>query len=49
MWQEIVVEVINEMMTDGVTIHWHGMHQRETPWMDGVQDITQCAIPPVSE
>jgi FtsP/CotA-like multicopper oxidase with cupredoxin domain len=44
--QEIVVEVINEMMTDGVTIHWHGMHQRETPWMDGVQDITQCAIPP---
>lgn len=26
------------------TIHWHGFHQRATPWMDGVPYITQCPI-----
>ena len=27
-----------------VTIHWHGMLQRLTPYMDGVPFITQCPI-----
>ena len=44
--QEIVVDVINGMQAEGVTIHWHGLHMRESPWMDGVQDLTQCPIPP---
>lgn len=27
-----------------LTIHWHGMHQRESPWFDGVPMVTQCPI-----
>lgn len=26
------------------SMHWHGMHQVRTPWMDGVEDITQVPI-----
>lgn len=29
----------------GITIHWHGMHQRGTPWMDGVGSVSQRPIP----
>ncbi|XP_028396788.1 laccase-like [Dendronephthya gigantea] len=28
------------------SIHWHGMHQRNVPWMDGVADVTQYGIQP---
>ncbi|XP_028396905.1 laccase-like [Dendronephthya gigantea] len=39
----LVVDVINNI--DEVTsIHWHGMHQRNVPWMDGVANITQYPI-----
>lgn len=40
----IIVDVMN--MIDGVTtaIHWHGQHQKGTPWMDGVPMVTQCPI-----
>ena len=33
---------------EGVTIHWHGQFQRETPFMDGVPMISQCPIPLMS-
>lgn len=42
----ISVDVINQLMGDSTTIHWHGMHQTDTPFMDGVPMITQCPIPP---
>lgn len=32
------------MEGDGTTIHWHGLLQQETPWMDGVPGIQQCPI-----
>jgi len=35
-------------MTESTSIHWHGHHQRGTPYMDGVPYITQCPIPPKS-
>lgn len=40
----IIVDVMN--MIDGTTtaIHWHGQHQKKTPWMDGVPMVTQCPI-----
>ncbi|XP_050335356.1 LOW QUALITY PROTEIN: uncharacterized protein LOC126762561 [Bactrocera neohumeralis] len=41
----IVVDVINSMH-DITTIHWHGLHQRQTPHMDGVPYITQYPIEP---
>ncbi|KAG0003434.1 hypothetical protein BGZ79_000893 [Entomortierella chlamydospora] len=41
----IVVKVTNNMV-NGTAIHWHGMFQNGTNWMDGTMAITQCAIPP---
>jgi len=29
--QFIVVNAINDMISESMTIHWHGMHQRNTP------------------
>ncbi|XP_063243590.1 uncharacterized protein LOC134542927 [Bacillus rossius redtenbacheri] len=44
----VVVDVENHMMEESTTIHWHGHHQRGTPYMDGVPYVTQCPIPPKS-
>lgn len=44
--QSVKVHVINKMHSDSVTIHWHGLHQHNTPYMDGVPFITQCPILP---
>ena len=46
--QRVVVNVKNNLRNDAVTIHWHGLHQPGTPWMDGVPYVTQCPIPPHS-
>lgn len=40
------VSVLNKLTSEGVTIHWHGMHQLDTPWMDGVGFISQAPITP---
>ena len=40
----VVVDVFNEMDED-TSIHFHGMHQRNVPWIDGVGNITQYPIP----
>lgn len=40
----IVVDVHNNAACTATTIHWHGIHQRETPHMDGVPFLTQCPI-----
>lgn len=42
----VVVELNNQMPTENVVIHWHGIHQHGTPWSDGTASITQCAIQP---
>nr|ANS71634.1 MCOI-like protein [Bactrocera dorsalis] len=44
----IVVDVHNHLLGDSTTIHWHGMHQRNYPYMDGVPHISQCPISPHS-
>lgn len=38
------MKVINKMPGRDVTIHWHGMLQRKTPYMDGVAHVSQCPI-----
>ncbi|KAI0234761.1 Dihydrogeodin oxidase [Lamellibrachia satsuma] len=43
---QVVIRVINDLLTDGITLHWHGLFMLNTPWMDGVGYITQCPIPP---
>ncbi|XP_060075388.1 uncharacterized protein LOC132555065 [Ylistrum balloti] len=44
--QLITVHVHNKLASDAVTIHWHGLPQHDTPWMDGVAFITQCPVLP---
>jgi laccase len=41
----LVVHVINKS-TYNVTIHWHGVFQLKSVWMDGANMITQCPIQP---
>ena len=44
----VLVDVYNRLSSETTSIHWHGMHQMNTPWMDGVEHITQCGIAPSS-
>ncbi|KAF9516469.1 multicopper oxidase [Hydnum rufescens UP504] len=40
----IIVNVQNDMTT-GAGIHWHGITQKGTDWADGVPGVSQCPIP----
>lgn len=42
--QTVIVHVHNYLLSDSVTIHWHGLHQKTSPWMDGVGWVSQCPI-----
>lgn len=44
--QTLVINVTNWLEEGDVGIHWHGLHQRGTNWMDGVPGLTQCGIQP---
>ncbi|XP_017770701.1 PREDICTED: laccase-like [Nicrophorus vespilloides] len=46
MGDTVLVTLFNDMPDVATTIHWHGMHQREMPWMDGVPFVSQCPIQP---
>ncbi|XP_048588242.1 laccase-4 isoform X2 [Nematostella vectensis] len=43
---EVVVTVVNEMSTEATSLHFHGIHMTNNPWMDGVPYISQCPILP---
>jgi FtsP/CotA-like multicopper oxidase with cupredoxin domain len=40
--QLVKIVVQNNLTIEGISIHWHGMHQIGTPWTDGVGQVTQC-------
>ena len=40
----IIVKMNNQLLTEATSIHWHGVEQHNTPWMNGVGGITQCGI-----
>lgn len=42
---EIVVRVRN-LASNSTSIHWHGLYQNGTNWMDGTVGISQCPIAP---
>jgi FtsP/CotA-like multicopper oxidase with cupredoxin domain len=42
----IRVHVNNLMSNWSSTIHWHGINQHDSTWMDGVSGVSQCGIPP---
>ncbi|XP_062602417.1 uncharacterized protein LOC134264138 [Saccostrea cucullata] len=44
--QTLFITVTNKLPSEILGIHWHGMHQRNTPFMDGVSFVTQCPILP---
>ena len=46
--QIVIVNVHNKLTTEGISVHWHGIHQRDSPYMDGVGQVTQCQIGPSS-
>ncbi|KAH6648383.1 multicopper oxidase-domain-containing protein [Truncatella angustata] len=41
----IVVDVHN-LATNATAIHWHGIFQNGSTWMDGTSGVTQCPIVP---
>ncbi|KAJ1265401.1 hypothetical protein BS78_08G074200 [Paspalum vaginatum] len=43
----VVVHLVNESPYN-MTIHWHGIFQRGTPWADGPAMVTQCPVKPGS-
>ncbi|XP_014205468.1 laccase-1-like [Copidosoma floridanum] len=43
----IVVDVRNVMLSESTAIHFHGVKQKGTPYMDGVPYVTQCPILPL--
>ena len=46
---ELHILVRNKMSVTALTIHWHGLSMKGQPFMDGVNFVTQCPIPPLSE
>ena len=44
--QTIAVDVVNDLSVEISSIHWHGLLQNGTPWMDGVPGVSQCPILP---
>ncbi|XP_061196337.1 uncharacterized protein LOC133204600 [Saccostrea echinata] len=44
--QTITIIVKNNLINEGVTIHWHGIDQLGWAAMDGVAFVTQCPILP---
>ncbi|KAF8601103.1 hypothetical protein BDV93DRAFT_546054 [Ceratobasidium sp. AG-I] len=40
----VIINVKNKLKV-GTSIHWHGLFQNGTAWMDGPAGITQCPIP----
>jgi len=46
-WGDVLnITVINNLTTNGTSIHWHGLRQLGSFNMDGVNGVTQCPIPP---
>ncbi|KAH7335816.1 multicopper oxidase-domain-containing protein [Rhizoctonia solani] len=41
----IIVNVKNKIPRVGTSVHWHGLFQEGTQWMDGPAGVTQCPIP----
>jgi FtsP/CotA-like multicopper oxidase with cupredoxin domain len=41
----LIIHVTNSLTTEGVSIHWHGLHMHNANSMDGAVGFTQCSIP----
>lgn len=43
---KLTIHVTNQLVDEGVSIHWHGLQMRNANSMDGAVGFTQCPIPP---
>lgn len=43
---QIVAKVTNGLGNETTSVHWHGLYQNGTNYMDGPPGIVQCPIPP---
>ncbi|KAI9690550.1 MAG: hypothetical protein M1822_009513 [Bathelium mastoideum] len=46
---DTVIVNIDNQAVNATSIHWHGLYQNGTNWMDGTVGITQCPIAPKSQ
>lgn len=44
--EEVEITVVNNMGSEATTIHWHGISQKDSPWMDGTRGVSQAPILP---
>ena len=44
--ETIQIHVTNLLDDTAIAIHWHGIHMRQNPWMDGALGVTQVGILP---
>lgn len=42
----VEVRVRNNLISEAISIHWHGQTQQGTFYMDGVSRVTQCSVGP---
>ncbi|TQB71010.1 hypothetical protein MPDQ_007931 [Monascus purpureus] len=42
----LIIDVYNDLGNQSTGIHWHGLHEYMTGYMDGTSGVTQCPIPP---
>eukprot|EP01047_Picozoa_sp_COSAG01_P042254 COSAG01_NODE_3679_length_5802_cov_347.111520_2_plen_310_part_00 len=42
----VSIRVRNNLISEALSIHWHGIHPFETPWTDGAIGVTQGPIEP---
>ena len=42
----VIINVVNNMISESTTIHWHGVHPVDQPWADGATQVTQAPIRP---
>lgn len=40
------ITIVNKLFSEATTIHWHGIHPIDQPYMDGARDVTQAPILP---
>jgi FtsP/CotA-like multicopper oxidase with cupredoxin domain len=48
-WGDTIQVTVHNQITgpeEGTSFHWHGLLQKQTPWMDGVPGVEQCPIAP---
>ncbi|KAF7539416.1 hypothetical protein G7054_g2196 [Neopestalotiopsis clavispora] len=43
---DTIIVNVNNRATNATAIHWHGLFQNGTAWMDGTSGVTQCPIVP---